>query len=71
MRAVTARPLWRRPRPMWNMVPAWRRVILKRPGLSAVMGGLVLGRGQHSEGAVEAAVVVPVDPAGCGVLDVG
>lgn len=27
--------------------------------------------GEHSEGAVEASVVVPVDPAGGGVLDIG
>ena len=35
------------------------------------MGLLVLGRREHSQRPVQAAVVVPVDPAGGGELDVG
>ena len=35
------------------------------------MGLLVLDGRDVTEAAVEASVVVPVDPAGCGVLDVG
>ena len=34
------------------------------------MGFLVLGGGQVAEATVQAALVVPVDPAGGGVLDV-
>ena len=35
------------------------------------MGLFVFGWGDHAKAAVEASVVVPVDPAGGGVLDVG
>ena len=35
------------------------------------MGVFELDGGDHAEGAVQASVVVPVDPAGGGVLDVG
>jgi hypothetical protein len=38
---------------------------------SSVVGLLELDMGEHAESAVQAAVVVPVDPAGGGVLDVG
>lgn len=36
-----------------------------------VVGLLVLQRGHHLKGGVQASVVVPVDPAGGGVLDLG
>ncbi len=35
------------------------------------MGGFELHRGNISQAGVEASVVVPIDPAGGGVLDVG
>jgi len=37
----------------------------------SVVGLLVLAEGEHPQGAVEASFVVPVHPAGGGVLDVG
>jgi hypothetical protein len=37
----------------------------------SVVGLLVLDWGEHSEGAVQASVVVPVDPSRGRVLDVG
>ena len=40
-------------------------------GEGSVVSSLILDRGDHAQGRVQAAVVVPVDPAGGGVLDVG
>ncbi len=37
----------------------------------SVVGLLVLDRGDHSDGAVQSGVFLPVDPGGGGVLDVG
>lgn len=44
---------------------------LRRSVECRVVGRLVLVGADHSEATVEAAVVVPVDPAGGGVFDVG
>ena len=38
---------------------------------SSVVGGLVLCWGEVAEAGVQASLVVPVDPAGGGVLDLG